>query len=263
MDNSRICHCRYFMSMVSKNFVQPFLRSRELLRYTHAWTELHKLSWAESLGLMMSLFMALILKRTELLCVIWRHRLWAACPCLSLSAVVFSRSIGVEFVHWTWICFSTCANLNIRSFTFKFLVYGHKQTSKQASRHTHARAQCSHTSVGLAQARPNYLIIYLPLVYLELSFYDQFYRFQWQLQHLYVGDWWYKRITQVYHMLETLMHAHYFLDLEKLKLLCLKHTIPVYYRSRVWKLLLGKQLIIAQCIEDCCWWLCITSRPLF
>ena len=29
-------------------------------------------------------------------------------------------------------------------------------TSKQASRHTHARAQCSHPSVGLTQARPNY-----------------------------------------------------------------------------------------------------------
>ena len=59
MHNSRICHCRCFMSMVSKNFVQPFLRSRELLRYTHAWTKLHKLSWAESLALIMSLFMAL------------------------------------------------------------------------------------------------------------------------------------------------------------------------------------------------------------
>ena len=57
MDNSKICHCRCFMSMVSKNFVQPFLRSRELLRYTHAWTELHKFSRAESLALMMSLFM--------------------------------------------------------------------------------------------------------------------------------------------------------------------------------------------------------------
>ena len=34
---------------------------------------------------------------------------------------------------------------------FKFSVYGHKQ----ASRHTHARAQCSHASVGLAQARSN------------------------------------------------------------------------------------------------------------
>ena len=34
----------------------------------------------------------------------------------------------------------------------KFTVYG----CKQASKHTHARAQCSSTSVGLAQARPNY-----------------------------------------------------------------------------------------------------------
>ena len=30
-----------------------------------------------------------------------------------------------------------------------------KQASKQASKHTHMRAQCSHASVGLAQARPN------------------------------------------------------------------------------------------------------------
>ena len=27
--------------------------------------------------------------------------------------------------------------------------------SKQASKHTHARVQCSHASVGLAQAHPN------------------------------------------------------------------------------------------------------------
>ena len=38
---------------------------------------------------------------------------------------------------------------------FKFSVYGHKQASKQASRHTHAHAQYSHASMGLAQARPN------------------------------------------------------------------------------------------------------------
>ena len=30
-----------------------------------------------------------------------------------------------------------------------------KQASKQASKHTHTHAQCSPTSVGLAQARPN------------------------------------------------------------------------------------------------------------
>ena len=29
------------------------------------------------------------------------------------------------------------------------------QASKQVSKHTHAHAQCSHASVGLAQARPN------------------------------------------------------------------------------------------------------------
>ena len=38
------------MSMVAKqNFMQPFLRSMKLLRYTHTWT---KKSWAESLALM-------------------------------------------------------------------------------------------------------------------------------------------------------------------------------------------------------------------
>ena len=32
-----------------------------------------------------------------------------------------------------------------------------KQTKKQASKHTHTRAQCSNASVGLTQARPNKL----------------------------------------------------------------------------------------------------------
>ena len=30
-----------------------------------------------------------------------------------------------------------------------------KQASKQSSKHTHTRAQCSNTSVGLAQVHPN------------------------------------------------------------------------------------------------------------
>ena len=29
------------------------------------------------------------------------------------------------------------------------------QTNQQTNKHTHTRAQCSHASVGLAQARPN------------------------------------------------------------------------------------------------------------
>ena len=35
-------------------------------------------------------------------------------------------------------------------------------TSKQANKHTHARAQCSHANVGLAHARPNN--IYQPIM---------------------------------------------------------------------------------------------------
>ena len=36
---------------------------------------------------------------------------------------------------------------------FKFIVSG---WSKQTNKHTHTCEQCSHTSVELAQARPNY-----------------------------------------------------------------------------------------------------------
>ena len=45
---------------------------------------------------------------------------------------------------------------NIKIYTCSFKIYGiWPQTSKQASKHTHACAQCSHASVGLTQARPN------------------------------------------------------------------------------------------------------------
>ena len=43
-------------------------------------------------------------------------------------------------------------NIKIHMCSLKFTVYG----CKQASKHTHAHAQCSHASVGLAQAHPNY-----------------------------------------------------------------------------------------------------------
>ena len=138
MDSSRICHCRCFMSMVSKNFMQLFLWARKLLCYTHAWTKIHKLS---SLVLVMSLLMTLPEANSNTVRD-WQHRrnrLWAACPCLSSSAVVFSRSIGVEFTEHKF-GFSTCANLNIRSFNLNFR---YMATSKQASRHTHARAMQS------------------------------------------------------------------------------------------------------------------------
>ena len=43
---------------------------------------------------------------------------------------------------------------NIKIYMCSFIIYG---IWPQASKHTHARAQCSHASVGLAQARPNYI----------------------------------------------------------------------------------------------------------
>ena len=46
---------------------------------------------------------------------------------------------------------------NIKIYTHSFKIYG---IWPQASKHTHARAQCSHASVGLTQARPNHCIAY-------------------------------------------------------------------------------------------------------
>ena len=85
----------YFsVSMVNKNFMQPFLRSTKLLCYTRAWTKLHKLSWTESLVLMMSLFMA-ALTWSELNYCAWFDGTVCevACTCPSWSAVTV---IGVE-----------------------------------------------------------------------------------------------------------------------------------------------------------------------
>ena len=52
-------------------------------------------SWGESLALMSIIMHGHNLKWTQLLWVIWRYRVWAACPCLSWSTVAYSRSIGL------------------------------------------------------------------------------------------------------------------------------------------------------------------------
>ena len=120
-----------FMSMVSKNFVQPFLRSRKLLRYTLAWTKLHKWSWAESLALMMSFFMALTWSGELNYCV------WFDGTVCEQPALV-CRCPQSFSVHWTWICFSTCPicsfNLN-----FRYMATSKQAASKQADIHTHVR----------------------------------------------------------------------------------------------------------------------------
>ena len=73
--NHGICHCLLFHEHGKQIFVQPFLRCLWVSLYMHG----------------------LYLERTQLLCVIWRYHLWAACLCLSWSTVAFSRSIGVKW----------------------------------------------------------------------------------------------------------------------------------------------------------------------
>ena len=61
IDNSRICHCLLFHECGKQNFVQPFLRSWKLIRYTHAWTKLHNvvMTWLNLWRLWVSLCMNL------------------------------------------------------------------------------------------------------------------------------------------------------------------------------------------------------------
>ena len=66
-------------------------------------------AWAESLALMSVITHGPYLKWTQLLCVIWRYRLWAACPCLSWFAVALSSAWSRFTKHD--FCFGTCANL--------------------------------------------------------------------------------------------------------------------------------------------------------
>ena len=122
-------------------------------------------SWAESSEFMSVIMHGPYLKQTQLLCVVWRYRLWAACPCLSWSTDTFIRSVVVELDSEGYIVsfslnirsytYSTCANLkctytSVSFVQFKFSVYGH-------SYRTYTRVQCSHASVVLAQARPNFI----------------------------------------------------------------------------------------------------------
>ena len=107
------------------------------------------------------------LKWTQVLCVLWGYRLWAACPCLSWSAVAFSRSIGMELGSEESIV-STPPEKKLRAlarvqiwnvhapscpFVQSKFRYMHAIPMYQLD--THASCKCSHTTVGLAQARPN------------------------------------------------------------------------------------------------------------
>ena len=177
MDNSRICHCCWITNMISKNFVQWFgsYYATHMLRLT--FTISPTTHDSESLMLMSVIMHGPYLKWTQLLFVIWRHCLRTACPCLSLSVVV---SIGVS--SSTQHEFAL-ARVQIWTSVHSTEIFGiWPQASKQASRHTHAHAQCSHASVGLAQAHPNH---HMKWVQIYTSYernrsrgtrYDQFYK---------------------------------------------------------------------------------------
>ena len=100
--------------------------------------------------------------------------LWAACPCLSWSAVAMRALTWVVFVPrasftptlrsgsspsptWQRAGHIACTSLHeiFKCAHLKFTVYGRKQTDI----HTHNFCKCSHASVGLTQDCSNYIFM--------------------------------------------------------------------------------------------------------
>ena len=77
---------------------------------------------------------------------------------LSFTLKSWASSVWVVCLAFTWSKPLTFTHRKVFECThLKFMVSG---WSKQTNRHTHTCAQCSHTSMGLAQARSNYWCIY-------------------------------------------------------------------------------------------------------
>ena len=81
MDNNRICHWLLFHEHGKQNFGSHFSGQGSYYDYTLGLNFTIK-SRAESLVIMHGPY----LKLTQLLCVVWQYRLWAASPCLSWSS---------------------------------------------------------------------------------------------------------------------------------------------------------------------------------
>ena len=75
----------------------------------------------------------------------------------SLAVALHNRSHGLGLAEVHVSMDMTCNHREIFECAhLKFTVSGrYKQTNQQASIDTHTLPQCSHASVGLAQARPN------------------------------------------------------------------------------------------------------------
>ena len=130
------------MSMVSKTLCSHFSSQGSYYGYTHTWTKLH----TEVVVFMSVIMHGSYLKQTQLLCVIWRYCLWAAWPCLSLSAVAMCAITSLQASFMPTGCALALARVQI--WNVRICPYMNMQTYTRV-------LQCSPTSVGLAQARPN------------------------------------------------------------------------------------------------------------
>ena len=175
MDNSKIVTVCCSTSVVSNTLCSHFFGQWSYWGYTHAFTlEL----WGEFLTLMGVDYAWTCLKRTQLQFMICT--VWAACPCLSRSAVAMRVLTWVVFVPRAsfmptlrsgsspsptrqWAGHIACTkglHEIIKYAHLKFTVYGRKHTYI----HTHNFRQCSHASVGLTQAHPNHSLVWMVLL---------------------------------------------------------------------------------------------------
>ena len=148
MDNSRICHRLLFHERGKQYFV--LLRLHTRFNYTSHWS--YELSFSH-------LWMSIMHGFTWSELNYWRdlYCLWAR---RNLSLALSRSTVVEEDRENSMIIFRikfefevhTCTSKFCKSADLKFPVSG-RSIYSQIDRHT--CAQCSHASVGLAQARPN------------------------------------------------------------------------------------------------------------
>ena len=142
------------MSMVSKNSCSHFSSQRSYYDFTYPWSKFHNevMSWIA--GAFECHYMhGPYMKQTQLLCVIWLYCLWAACPCLSWSAVAMHALTWVVFTpgffHTDGALWQVAGNGVTMSLwghsifvKCSFKIYSiWSQANKQASKHIHAYSQ--------------------------------------------------------------------------------------------------------------------------
>ena len=154
MDNSRICHHCCSMSVVSITSCSHFFGQWSYWGYTHGFTKFHTevMSWiSRAYGCRLCMDLPEVPWRCDLYC------LWTACPCLPWSAVAMRALTWVVFVPWasfTPMLRSGSSISHAQKLPHLHEIFKHAH-SVYGLKHTHNFCQCSHASVGLAQARPN------------------------------------------------------------------------------------------------------------